>query len=88
MFWSFACIFFLCEFGQKLKNEFDELNNTVYNFDWYSFPIEMQRILPIFLNISQDSVALRGFGNVEYERLAFKSVSQFKNFAVLLSVNV
>lgn len=77
MFWSFGLIFILCNFGQKLTNQFDELNDALYMCDWYSFPLENQRMLPTILIATQQSVALKGFGNILCSRETSKSVSVF-----------
>lgn len=64
MFWSFSLVFFLCEFGENISGEFDELNGVIYQCNWHLCPIEVQNKLPIILISTQDPIILSGFGNV------------------------
>lgn len=74
MCWSFYLIFLFCNLGENICNEFEELNDILYQSEWYSFPNEVQRILPILLTASQEPVVLRGFGNLLCIRESFKRV--------------
>lgn len=55
-FWSFAFIFFFCEFGERLSNGFRELNDMCYQLDLYLFPIEIRPMLPTILVVAQQPV--------------------------------
>lgn len=84
MFWSFSLVFFLCEFGENISGEFDELNGVIYQCNWHLCPLEVQNKLPIILISTQDPIILSGFGNVLCTREAFKSVSSQEEISALL----
>lgn len=73
--WSFSLIFIFCEFGERASDGFDELDYVIGQLDWYTFPIEIQRKLPIVINIAQQPVVVRGFLNILCTREVFKKVS-------------
>lgn len=65
----------ICEFGQRMSDAFDEIEDGTQMFDWYLFPYEIQRMLPIILSSAQQPVALKCFGNVSAIRQNSKNVS-------------
>lgn len=73
-FWSFALLFMICEFGQMLTDHFDELNEAVDECDWFLFPREIQKILPIIIHNAQRSVVLQTFENTSCSRESFNRV--------------
>lgn len=75
MFWSFSLIFIFCDFGERVSSGFGEINDAISAFDWHLFPIGAQRMLPTILIVTQQPVALRGFGNVSFLREVFANVS-------------
>lgn len=75
MFWAFFQIFVLCDCGQHVTKKFIEVDNTIYQSDWYAFPDDVQRMLPIVMMGAQESVIIQGFGNLTCTREAFKKVS-------------
>lgn len=79
-FWPFASIFPVCEFGRRFEvsSRFEEINDATHQFDWYSFPIEIQNMLPIvynILNVAQQPVVFQGFGNIVCTLDSFKRVN-------------
>lgn len=72
-FWSFILIFTFCDLGENVTNQFDEID-LYYQCNWYLFPLNIQRILPIIIINSQELVVLHAFGNVSCTREAFKKV--------------
>lgn len=78
--YAFGVIYPVCELGQQVRNDFDEISTTIYQMNWYSFPTQIQRILPIILLGSQKPVQIRSFGNIETTRETFKIV--FHNILV------
>lgn len=61
MFWSFALIFAFCELGAKVTNKFHSLDEEVYQSNWYSLPVEVRRMMVIFMSGAQqpDSISSR-----------------------------
>lgn len=74
VFWFFCTIFIFCEFGENVCKEFDKVVNAVCESDWYAFPIEVQRSLPLLLIATQKQVIPRGFGNILCIRESFQTV--------------
>lgn len=90
-FWSFAVIFLFCELGERLTGRFNEIDNEIFGCDWYTFPADVQKMLPIILIGTQTPVLLNGVGNVQCTREAFKIVNFFelknvKNFKIQTTV--
>lgn len=75
MFWSFAIIFFLCEFGELLSGRFEECYDSFRRNDWHLCTVDTQHMLLVIFNGIQDPITIRSLGNVEYRRDLFKRVS-------------
>lgn len=73
-FWSIAFIFFLCECGERVTHQFETFNYELDKCNWYLYPMGMQRILIIVMTNSQQSMFIRGYGNLTCVRDAFKKV--------------
>lgn len=71
---ALALVFIICELGQSLSNAFDEINVTINQFDWYLFPNEIQRVLPMIIAHAQQPVLVECFGSIACTRDAFKNV--------------
>lgn len=72
--WSFGGILICCEFGEMVTNRFKAISDIIYDSDWYSFPMGIQRVLPTIMVAAQRPVVLMGFGNVPLTRENFKKV--------------
>lgn len=79
-FWSFNVQLVFCHYGQTVTDRFEEIVNALGGNDWYTFPIEIQRMLPIIINVSQKPVLISGFGNLLYTHESFKKVSVVGKF--------
>lgn len=75
--WSFALICIICEFGENVSEAFEEIDYKISQFDWYLFPSDICKRLPIFISIANKPVSLAVFGSISCCREAFKNV--FKN---------
>lgn len=78
MLQSFGLIFFFCEFGSQISGQFEELADVIYQSAWYSYPVNVQRLLPTILVAAQDPFIVSGFGNVLCTREAFINVSSHR----------
>lgn len=76
---SFCLIFFLCELGQKVTDQFAKFNTELYQSEWYLFPIGVQQMLATFMLDTQQPVFIRGSGNILCTREVFKKVLALKN---------
>lgn len=77
IFYSFGVVCLVCETGQNISNAFDSIGAIVGQIDWYLFPYEVQRILPIILIISQEPTVLHCFGSISCDRDVSKKVNFF-----------
>lgn len=79
VFAAFGLLFFSCEIGQRFTSKFDTLNCVFNQFKWYTFPIEVQRMLPMIIRNAQQPVTIRCFGRVMCLRESFRKVSSLIN---------
>lgn len=63
-----------CELGQRFSLAFDECSALIEQFRWYLFPADVQRMLPVILNFTQQPIDKKCFGSVAADREAFKYV--------------
>lgn len=74
MFNAFGICFLSCEIGQRDTNAFEANEKILQESDWYLFPMELQRNLPIIWAIAQKSVTIQCFGRILCNRESFKKV--------------
>lgn len=86
LFWSILQIMLLCDFGERLTGRFDEIDMALCECDWYTFPIGIQKMLPMLLISTQNPVVLQGFFNVSCTRESFKKVRLETYFEKVCSV--
>lgn len=79
MLCSFGFILLLCEFGQRVNDSFEHIHDTINKFEWYMFPLEMQKLLPIMMNVADQQVTIKVFGNISCDRDTFKTVRWFQH---------
>lgn len=79
MCWSFISVFVVSEFGQRISNGFIEIDDEVCRFDWYRFPMEIQKLLPTIFIATQKPVSIQAFGSISMDRDNFKKVSPSHN---------
>lgn len=72
--WAITPIFLGSELGERLTGRFFKIDNEIFNGVWYLFPINIQKMIPILINNTQQSIYLRGFGNISSSRQTFKEV--------------
>lgn len=74
---ALALVFIICELGQRMSDTFDEIDSTLDKSDWYLFPIEIKRMLPMIIANAQEPVSLECFGSIICSRNTFKNVTCF-----------
>lgn len=74
--YAFSFVFVVCELCQRLTDGFNGVSKMFHAIDWLSFPMEIQRLLPIFIAISQQPIEIKVFGSITNSRETFKRVSQ------------
>lgn len=78
MTWAFAFVYIICEFGQRVSNAYIEIEDEIGQLDWYLFSMEIQKILPTLMIVTQKTVGLDVFGNISADREDFQKVSKNK----------
>lgn len=74
--YSFGLSFIFCEFGERIEGQFIEINDVICELDWYTFPQNIQQMMPIILQCTQRPVELLAYGNFSCSRSTFKKVSK------------
>lgn len=82
-----ALAFIVCEVGHRLNDTFDEINFTIVQLDWYLFPIEIKRMLPMIIVNTHQIETLKCFGSITCNRDVFKNVSSLKWFVLIIWIN-
>lgn len=78
MTWAFAFVYIICEFGQRVSNAYIEIEDEIGQLDWYLLSMEIQKILPTLMIVTQKTVGLDVFGNISADREDFQKVSKNK----------
>lgn len=63
-----------CELGQRGSNAFDEILDEFDGFNWYKFPLETQRLLPMLIAEAQLPVEVEVFGSITCCRYVMQTV--------------
>lgn len=79
---SFSVLSFYCECGIRVINQFSHFDETVCKCDWYTFPIELQRMLLIFMTSTQQPPVIHGFANAACTRESLKNVKIIPFFLI------
>lgn len=74
MSYAFGALLVACELSQRVNVAFEECDKIIEQFDWYRFPLEIQRILPTIIIYAQRPVEIKCFGSMACNRAAFKDV--------------
>lgn len=73
--YAFGVMFIACEMGQRVNLAFNECNDIIDQFEWYSFPVEIQQMLSFIIHYTQQPVEIKCFGSAACDRETFKVVS-------------
>lgn len=65
-----------CELGHRVRNAFQAIEYEIGQLRWYLLPVDVQRILPVFIIGVQQPVGLDVFGSISCGRTEFKTVSK------------
>lgn len=86
--WALFYLFVLCDFGQKVANQFELFENEICKCKWYLFPLEMQRVFAFAMLNAQHLVVVEGFGNIKLTHDTSKKVAnhQFLLSFILISM--
>lgn len=78
-----------CEFAQWWQINLTSFITLFCQCDWYLFPLEIQRMLLIFISSTQQPGTFYGYGQIEGSRETFKAVNFIEfEFDFLLIINM
>lgn len=72
---DFVLLFAPCEMGERLGNLFIKFDVEIGQMNWYLFPIDIQKVLPIVMINTQQPVLIEFFGSIACTRSQFKKVN-------------
>ena len=72
--WGFGLVFISCELAGRMSYEFHDFAFLIGQFNWYSFPNEVQKILPFIIINAQREIGFECFGSHMCNRETFKKV--------------
>lgn len=78
--YALGLIFVVCELCQRVCDGFEEVNRTMDQLYWLSYPIEIRRMLTIILVFAQQPVQFQVFGSIACCRDSFKRVSSISQW--------
>lgn len=76
-------MFIACELGQRINLAFIECNEMFDQLEWYLFPAEIMRLLPLIFNFMQQPVDIACFGSTALDRDTFKYVRAIEKWRQL-----
>lgn len=79
---AFGVVFIFCEFGERISVLSEEINDTICELDWYSFPLHMQRMMPMILLSTQRPITLTAYGGIGCNRTTFKKVWRLNGYKI------
>lgn len=86
--YAFGVLIIACELGQRINLAFEECNDMIDQFEWYLFPVEIQRLLPLLWLVAQQPIEIVCFGSKACDRDTFKQVPKLvMRFVRMLSIN-
>lgn len=82
MLYSFGLICAYCEMCEEITSGFEDVSDAIYQLDWYTYPLDIQQMLPIVLNYAQQPVQTVAFGNIPCTRDTFKKVNHINTYSI------
>lgn len=61
-------LFLYCEVGEMVTTEFRRLNTEIHQCDWHRYPLQLKRMLVVFMTNAQMPTIIRGFANTACTR--------------------
>lgn len=72
---AFFFVSFPCELGQRFSDAFNHIDYMMGQINWYLLPINIRKTLPITIQYTQKSFAIRFFGSHSCSRKQLKKAS-------------
>lgn len=77
-FWALFFIFATCEIGERMYQNSYDVEDKIEQLDWYKYPYEVQRMIPVFIMNAQKGIAIEFFGTISCSRAQFTKASPFE----------
>lgn len=71
---AYGFMFLACELAQRSSDYFANIEDMAVQWNWYLFPDEIQRLLPLILIVMQRPVEIECFGGIASNRELYKKV--------------
>lgn len=68
-------LFIICEFGERIRMTFHDIDEGLDRLKWYLLPLETQKMLSTIYVIAQTPIRFEILGSVSCDRITFKEVS-------------
>lgn len=69
-----SSLFFLCEIGDYVMQRYENIRYSIYQLNWYTLPLDLQRKLPTILAMTEKNIYIRGFARFHCTRTVFSQV--------------
>lgn len=69
-------VFVLCDFRDKVTNQFASLDDSYYDMFWYYLPIDQQKQIISSISNAKLLICLEGCGRIHSTRESFKKVEK------------
>lgn len=73
-------LFTICYFGDEVTTHFDAVNESINQCAWYSFPLKIQKNMPMMIRLAQKPVYIGTFAEIHCTRETFKTVKFLHSF--------
>lgn len=74
LFLSLGMTYVACELGHRSADAFEAISCEIGQLNWYSLPVDVRKMLPVFIAGAQQPVGLDVFGSISCGRQEFKTV--------------
>lgn len=82
--YSIFVLFAVCELCQRATDSFVDIDDIIDEFDWYLFPIKVQKLLPTIMIMAQKPITIECFGSILCNRSTFKEVCLISKIIIQL----
>lgn len=77
--YSFGVVFIVCEVTQHVCDAINAFDMEISQTDWYLYPHDMKKVLPMIMNVTQKPVEFKWFGSMSSCRDTFRKVIRLCN---------
>lgn len=82
-------MFLYCYFGQLATDSFQNLDDFLFDLNWFNFSIEQQKCINLILLNSQKPLIYHGFGIVKLDLQSYTKVTKTRNrFSLMCSLSI